>query len=108
MFFHYLQDSIEFISVDPGILHESLDVSAENGEWRSQFMGDIGHEVATDLVDLFQLGNVVKKNGGPDYLPGVVASRYRAKLHDPDGAVRLLPDLNFIAVRLSGLKCFSR
>src|SRR5947207_8924717 len=41
---------------------QSLDVTAQDRQWRAQFVGNVGDEIAAHNVEPFQFGNVVKQN----------------------------------------------
>src|SRR5690242_14420173 len=58
------------------IVEQGFQVSAQNGERRPQFVGDIGNEIPSHSLGLSQFGNVAKENDGAVYLGGLVFDRF--------------------------------
>src|SRR6476646_5168774 len=73
MTFHDSENSGEFLARRFGAIEQSLDIPAQDREWRAQLVRNVRHEIAPDLIHFFQLSDVVKQNQcAGDFAPVVL------------------------------------
>src|SRR5882724_2459364 len=75
MALHYAENSSELLTWGFWTVEQRLDVAAQDRQRRAQFVRNVRHEIAPDLIHFFQLRDVVKQSESTGDLTSFVLCR---------------------------------
>ena len=85
---HRFEDALRFLAGHVRVVRERLQVTAKNGQRRAEFVGNIGHEILPDDLQLLDAGDVVEDDHRPAHLVLFGADRHHADVEMTRGKPR--------------------
>ena len=64
MALHRLENALQFLARQAGMVDQRLEIAAEDGQRRAELVGDVGHELAADHLEMLDARDVVEDEHG--------------------------------------------